>query len=252
MRARKVLLWICAVVFVYSVFNIISYFYESYRSSRMYQELGNQFHNEEPISEGKAEPVQNSLQSNGEKEILKRFLPLLDINSDVVGWITIPGTHIDYPVVQTDNNDYYLTHDINGDKASRGSIFMDYRNDPSGHDKNTILYGHHMKDGSMFKDLMKYKDKDFFEENTVIQFYTLYRLTEWEIFSAYITSTDFNYIATGFPSDEDYLDFLDNIKGKSMHHRDIELKNYDNILTLSTCTYEFKGARFVVHAKRIR
>jgi len=251
MKGRKILLFICIVVFIYSSINILAYFYEGYKNKRMYQELEKLFHTQEVQYIKNPESEQRAV-SLDEERMLQKFVPLLEINPEVVGWLVIPGTIIDYPVVQTDNNEYYLSHDINGKKSNRGAIFMDYRNTPDGNDKNTILYGHNMRDGSMFKDITKFKNRVFFEQNTTIWFYTLNELTQWEIFSAYVTETAFNYLRKDFPSDEDYLDYINTLKNKSMHKSEVELNKDDKIITLSTCSYEFNDARFVVHARRIK
>ena len=183
--------------------------------------------------------------------ILPQFADLLAINPDVVAWINIPGTSIDYPVVQNDDNKYYLDHDIYGESSKAGTLFMDYRMTLNGDDRHQIIYGHHLRDGSMFTDLMKYKDQSFFSENRYIYLDQLYTQETWEIFSAYVTSTEFYYIETRFADDEDWLDFIKLFQDKSKFDTDIVMSADDQVLTLSTCTYEFDDARFVVHARRL-
>jgi sortase B len=196
-----------------------------------------------------------STNSNMKSEIwniLPKYRPLLEINEDVVGWIKIPNTSIDYPVLQADDNEYYLNRNIYREKNRAGSIFMDYRIKLDSKDRHIIIYGHHMRDGTMFKDLIKYKNKDFFYTNNIIQFDTLYEEIKWEVFSVYITGTDFNYIKTHFNTPAEYENFLIAIKNKSLFPTDVELTADDQILTLSTCTYEYNDARFVVHARRVQ
>ena len=182
--------------------------------------------------------------------IMGRYASLLPINEDLVGWITIPGTAIAYPVVKTDNNDFYLAHNVHKEPARGGSIFMDFRNTGTAEDLHTILYGHNMKDGSMFRDLMRYKKKDYFDKHPVVEFNTLYAEMKWEIFSVYVTSGDFYYLETYFPTVDDYGYFLESIQKRSLFKREQEVTVKDRILTLSTCSYESDDARFVVHAKR--
>ena len=172
-------------------------------------------------------------------------------NEDIVGWIRVPGTPIDYPVAQGEDNTFYLTHGSDKKKLKAGTIFLDYRCDGLALRRNNILYGHHMKDGSMFAALLEYKDPDFFEENRIIEYSTTKELTKWEVFSAYVTNPSFYYIRTDFASDEVYESFLRQIQGKSLHKTDVELTGSDDILTLSTCDYDFDDARFVVQAKRV-
>lgn len=181
------------------------------------------------------------------------FITVLDDNPDIIGRITA-APDIAYLVTQYSNNEYYLTRGYDREESKSGTIFLDYRCNAKtlnlqGH---YILYGHHMKNGTMFAHLMEYKNEKFFEQNRIIRFDTLYEDYEWEIFSVYVTDTDFYYIDTVFADDEEWLTFLYNIKQKSMFDTNTQLSSDDVLLTLSTCTYEFDNARFVVHAKLIK
>ena len=131
---------------------------------------------------------------------------------------------------------------------------MDYRIDISAHNPNTILYGHRMKDGSMFEELNKFLDKDFFDNHKVVKFDTLYESYDAEIFAVYKTTTDFDYIQTNFTSDEDYGLLLEEIRENSLYQSDIQINEDDQILTLSTCDYELdpREGRLVVHAKLVK
>lgn len=181
------------------------------------------------------------------------FTTVLDDNSDIIGRITA-APDITYLVTQYSNNEYYLTRGYDREDSKSGTIFLDYRCnaktlDLQGH---YILYGHHMKNGTMFAHLMEYKNIEFVEQNPVIRFDTLYEDYEWEIFSVYVTDTDFYYINTVFENDEEWLTFLHTIKQKSMFDLGVRLSTDDVLLTLSTCTYEFDNARFVIHARLIK
>lgn len=179
---------------------------------------------------------------------------LQEINSDVVAWITVPDTIIDYPVVQGEDNLQYLDRDWQGNSNRAGAIFMDYRNDPkmlASPGKHTILYGHHMRDGSMFQPLIQFKDPEFIDANPVFYLNDLYEHHLYEIFSVYVTTTDFYYIETNFNSEADFTDFVQEIQDRSIHHYPVTLSESDHILTLSTCTYEYDDARMVIHARRI-
>lgn len=179
------------------------------------------------------------------------FAAVLDINEDIVGRVSIDALDINYLVTQGLDNDYYLHMGYDRKKNSSGAIFLDYRCnidlDPlKGH---YILYGHNMKNGSMFHNLMQYKDEKFFYNNRIIRFDTLYEDYEWDIFSAYVTDTSFYFIDTTFKDDADWLDFLHTIQDKSIYPTNTQLSADDVILTLCTCTYEFDDARFVIHAR---
>lgn len=181
------------------------------------------------------------------------FLAVLETNDDIVGRINV-APDIKYLVTQAEDNKFYLDHGYRQEKSKEGTIFLDYRcntklDELKGH---YILYGHHMKRGTMFAHLMDYKDEDFFRENNIIRFDTLYENYRWEIFSAYVTKTDFYFIDTVFADQDEWFSFLTLVQDKSMFHTDVELKPDDVILTLCTCTYEYDDARFVIHAKLIK
>ncbi|SDZ35434.1 sortase B [Evansella caseinilytica] len=253
MKMKKLLAAAWILLIGYSVYTIADYWLESSSNKKAYEEIRSQF-NKASANAGEEASVSTD-QENGqpadEKVITERFQFLLDeVNQDIVGWVQIPGTAIDYPVVQTDNNDDYLDYNIYKRPAKAGAIFMDFRNSGEAEDLHTILYGHNMKDGSMFKELLHYKEEDFFDEFRTIQFHTLYEETEWEIFSVYVTDTDFYYIETDFPTTDDYLLFLDNIIGRSLYQSDITFSSNDQLLTLTTCDYDLEDGRFVVHAKK--
>ena len=179
------------------------------------------------------------------------FKSLQEKNSDTVGWIEIPGTEINYPIVKGDDNDFYLHRDFQGEKSKSGSIFMDYRNDGDFTNRHSILYGHNMRNGSMFAGLMAYKDSAFFAQNDKIFIDMPEGRTIWQIFAAYVTTTDFYYIITDFPDDPSFSSFLQTIESKSSFQSTVSPVASDHLLTLSTCTYEYDDARFVVHAIRV-
>lgn len=173
-----------------------------------------------------------------EPVVRSKFHGLLALNTDTAGWIEIKDTNISYPVVQGKDNDYYLTHDFKGGRSRTGSIFMDFRNQiGEAQDKNIVLYGHRMKDGTMFAGLRAYLERDFFDEHRVFRFETLYEEYEVEVFAVYRTTTSFNYIRTSFANDREFLNFVDEINERSIYKMDADVGANDVILTLSTCDY---------------
>ena len=203
-----------------------------------------------------SQSTQNSVPIDDNSEpftVQPSFLDMLKENPDTVGYISIPNTRVQYPVTQTVDNDYYMTRDFYGNPFDGGSIFMDYRNNirEIGEPNNLIIYGHHMKDNSMFATLTYYYSNTFFQSNPIIEFDTIYGNYKWEVFSAYATDVDFYYIETYFATPEDYADFLQECKDKSKHKNDVMPTAEDTILTLSTCFYNGEGDRFVVQARLI-
>ena len=174
---------------------------------------------------------------------------LYDKYEDYRGWIKIKNTNINYPIVQGQDNSFYLHKDIDKNYLISGSIFMNYLNNGF-NDENTVLFGHHMRNGTMFAQLKKYKEKDFFYGNNDIDIELENGKTlRYRVFSAYVTDAKDNYIKTNFDNKVQYKDFLEKIKNKSIYKSDIDINENDKIITLSTCSYEFNDARMVVHGK---
>ena len=174
---------------------------------------------------------------------------LYDKYEDYRGWIKVDNTNIDYPIVQGKDNSFYLDKDINKNYVSSGSIFMNYLNNGF-NDENTVLFGHHMRNKTMFAQLKKYKEKEFFYGNNDIEIEIKDGKTlKYKVFSAYITDAKDNYITTNFDDKTKYKEFLEKIKNKSIYKPDIDVNEDDKIITLSTCSYEFNDARMVVHGK---
>lgn len=232
---------ICLGVFIYAASGLIDIAIDYYKNSKVLNNVQETFYGTDNLAENNGEP--HSVRSG--------FDALLKENEDLVGWITIGDTKIDYPVLQAENNDEYLTRNFYKEDNIAGSIFMDFRNDIESPNLNTIIYGHRMKDGSMFEQLTKFEDEEFFKSHPTFDFDTLYDNYEAEIFAVYITTTDFNYIQTDFASDEEYQQLINKIQEKSMYKTGVEVNADDHILTLSTCDYELdeNDGRLVVHAK---
>ena len=174
-------------------------------------------------------------------------------NKDTVGWIQIKSTNINYPFVQTTNNDYYLTHQFNKKYNAAGWIFMDYRNNiKNTNEKNTILYGHSMLNKSMFGTLSEMFKSSWLKDksNYIINISTESENTIWAVFSMYTIEDTTDYIQTSFFDDEEYQKFLNMIKDRSKYNFNVSLSPSDRILTLSTC--HTNNNRRVVHAKLIK
>lgn len=180
-----------------------------------------------------------------------RLGALKEINSEVVGFIHIENTNIEYPLVQHRDNEYYLKHDFTGKYSSRGSIFLDFRNSPTLLENyNTIVYGHHMTTGSdMFKTLDYYFDETFFLNNPDITIYTFDGIYRFRVFSVYITDMNYQYIRTHFNKPSDFVTFCEEMQSRSIFKREgITFDENSHILTLSTCTNIVKTDRISIQA----
>lgn len=183
------------------------------------------------------------------------FNKLINKNPDTIGWIKVLGTDINYPVVQTNNNDFYLTHSFDKSYNKAGWIFADYINKNLKNnelDKNTIIYGHNRQNNSMFGTLSNVFKEEWLsnKKNHYINFSTLNNNMVWKVFSTYTIEKEEYYIQSNFSSDEEYISFLNTIKNRSTYKYDVNISKEDKILTLSTCTNVGEG-RTVLHAKLI-
>jgi len=183
-------------------------------------------------------------------EALKRadIEALKTANEDVIAWISIPDTKISYPVLQGDDNDYYLNHTWNKKRNGAGSIFMEYRNNPDFSDFNTIIYGHRMEGESMFHGLHYYEEQEYYEAHKDVYIRTSEGVFCYKIFAAYEGSVTGDSFRLGFSEIETRLDFIEYCKDNSFIESDIEVDENSQIITLSTCMERGHDTRFVVHA----
>ncbi len=178
---------------------------------------------------------------------------LQNINSETVGFISVSGTNINYPVVQGKDNKYYLKHSFKKGENGSGWLFMDYRNDATNFAENTIIYGHSNLDKTMFGSLSLVLNNIWIDdkENGIIRLVTFNESSLWEIFSAYTIPAESYYIKTEFDSYDEFKKWLETVCLRSKHNFNKNLNESDKVLTLSTC-YENEGnVRLVVHARQV-
>ncbi len=278
---RTLLMLVFVSIFLFSLFKLATKLYAYYKENKSYESIRASIqHPDGPTWEpadavGEPEPSNrdaaesmtspsplpytvlkgdpNELNPEG---VFKAYSALKAQNADLVGWISMPGFRkvIDYPVMKSGDNEFYLTHDFYKNKSYSGSIFMDAVNMSTEPDKNIILYGHAMKDMSMFGNLRDYPvDKEKYGKNTTIYLDFLSMHLEYQVFSAYSTESSFDYRRITFTDDADFLSFLETIKGKSEHDFGVSLSPQDKIITLSTCDESYgKDGRTVIHAKLVK
>lgn len=189
--------------------------------------------------------------------MLPEYKELFDINPDIVGWITIEGTAIDYPVVQRkEEKNYYLYRTFQGQRLARGCIYADEKCDLFRPSDNVILYGHMMNDGTMFEDLSNYTRKNFWQEHQLIQFNTLQARHTYQVICVFKTTASsgegFAYhMFVDAEYDSDWADFWEGCRENAFYDTGLDLFPGDKLLTLSTCEYTLNNGRLVVVAKRI-
>lgn len=243
----KVFFLIALIAFIVSAAYITNYFLSAKHQDGIIDEARSVWYEE--------------TQTNDDTELSAIEL-LLKENSDFKGWITVPNTKIDNPIYQTDNNDFYLTHNQQKQKSVYGALFFDCKNviTESETDKNLVIYGHHMKNGSMFANLTKYKQLSFYKQNPTIEFSTLYKKGTYKIYAAFVLNASkaddndyiYNISRKSFIDDDDFDSWVNEARQRSLINTGVDVKNGDNIITLVTCTYDFDNARFVVMARETR
>lgn len=174
---------------------------------------------------------------------------LKSINSDYKMWIQIENTNINYPVVQSSDNDYYLKHNFRKESNISGTVFVESANDID-NDKNIILYGHNMRNGTMFNNITNYKEESFFNEDNKISIIMNNTLYEYEVFSVYVKNVSEVNLAIGFANEDEFINYAYNEADESLYKKDVDFSAEDNLITLVTCSYEFTDARTIVVARR--
>lgn len=216
----------------------------------------------------KIENVRNNYDLNrddytkNEDNQFSKFDILKAQNPDVVGWLTIPNTEVNNPVYQTDDNQYYVTHDMDKKSNSYGALFLDYRCkiDPKALTRNQIIYGHNMRYGAMFGTLKEYRNLDFYKANPIIKFDSLYEQRTYKIFAMMIVNDSedntfgYSYTAyrTDFTTDSDFNAWVQQSRDRSLFDTPVDVNSEDEIIALSTCCYDFDNARFVVLGRLVR
>ena len=224
-------------IMIFSGIKIIEWINENNHNKNIMSEISNAVTTEDNI--------ENANKYNIDFESLKQK------NSDTIAWLKVNGTEIEYPVVKTTNNGYYMTHSFDKSYNSSGWSFMDYKNKCDGTDKNMIIYGHNRRDGSMFATLQNILTEEWQSnsENFKIAFITEKEKAEYQVFSVYKIEKENYYITTNFENNIEFKKFIDKIKSRSEKDFGIEVTENDNILTLSTCANDSRY-RIVLHAKK--
>lgn len=187
----------------------------------------------------------------GRDEVVQNAVAhLMQSNDDMIGWIAFDYLDISYPVMQGEDNEYYLHHTFSGQENPGGSIFMDAINHGSWEDAHTVVYGHNMKDRSMFGQLRCYRTKEFYEKNAFFSIYTGRETWRYQIFSCYDVPEDSDIYTVWYTADKNFEKMIVRMQEQAAYETGVEVNAEDQILTLSTCSAE--GKRFVIHAKRLQ
>jgi sortase B len=238
----------CLVVLLGCGAYLGKYYYESHKAQSeisQLQQVVEENTSEETVEEPRAE--------NG---MLMSYYDLYNQNNDMVGWLKIDDTKINYPVMQSDNEEY-LHKNFEKEYQYCGLPFMDYQCDANKPSDNVIIYAHNMKDGSMFAALSKYDDESFYNAHQIIYFDTLYERAQYEVLFAFRSKIGSNdefkyYEFTDAGSVEEFDKFIEKAKSMAIYDTKKSAEYGDKLLTLSTCSYNTSNERFVVIAKKIK
>ncbi|MGI5894927.1 MAG: class B sortase [Candidatus Merdivicinus sp.] len=190
---------------------------------------------------------------------LDKFASAYAINSEIVGWLNIPNTNMNLPVLQHEDNDYYLNHNFEGDYDPNGVPFMDFRNNVQELDNNTLIYGHNWESGQMFHSLLLYKDVEFYKQNPVITFDTVYEESQWKVIACFEAVTDanigevfnyFNFVRTSDPERVQW--YLDEVMARSYFTTTVDVNTDDRLLTLQTCANDRYNRKICLVARKVR
>ena len=250
-RPWIILLTVCTIVIIFTVYKLFFWKHDSIKTNEQIKNIISDNEVSEVIIKNNIASGSVTNNSNYFNYLDVDFTKLLKQNSDVKGWVKVNNTNINYPFVQTDNNDFYLKHSFDKSRNSAGWVFADFRNNFSYLDQNTILYAHGRLDNTMFGSLKKVVDHEWYEnkENRFVQISTLDSKMIFEVFSVYTIEPEVYYITPNFDSDNEYNKFLNTLINRSVYDFGVDLDNKDKILTLSSCYND--DLRVVLHAKLV-
>ena len=269
---KKILKKFFIILIILSVYSIASYYFDTYKTKKEIALLQkyittniseNIIDNNTPTNETTPQNTTNEA-INTTPQIVKteRMLKVEELkkqNPDIIGWIEIENTDINYPVLQCSDNTYYINHNYKKEKSKNGAIFLDKDYNWDLPSTNLLIYGHNMKNNTMFQHLLKYENKSFFTEHPIIKFSTVDEDSIYEIISVFKSKVYYQseqnvfryYYFINATSENDFNDYIQNVKKASLYDTEKTAVYGDKLMTLSTCSYHTKDGRFVVVAKKL-
>lgn len=245
-KFKKIVMLLLIIIFVCSISYICYYIYNSNKNKK---------DNTNILNEVKIDSTQVTEEKS---EKMLKLEELQKENNEIIGWLEIEGTNINYPVLQGTDNEFYMKNNYKKEKSKNGSIFLDKSYNWDIPSSNLLLYGHNNKNGTMFQDLLKYKNEDFYKEHTKIKFTTNTEDSIYEIMSVFYSRVYYKseqnvfryYYFVNANNEQEYNDFVNNAKKSSIYDTGVTANYGDQLLTLSTCEYSQEDGRFVVVAKK--
>ena len=248
-----VILVILAIVFLYSAYHVTHTIHQYNESARYYERTRKDAVSvdDKPSSAHNSGAAPAREQQHLTSPINVDFDTLTNINADIKGWLYSPDTKIDYPVVQSVDNAYYLYRFMDGSYNPSGTLFMDFRDMGDFSSRNTVIYGHHMSDGSMLASIVNYEKQDYYDEHPVMYLNTPQGNYRMDIFAGFVTWYDSRVYSFDFESRTEFEEWVTLMRSYSDFSSDVKIGQDDRIVTLSTCTYDYDNARYVLMAKLV-
>lgn len=243
MKKRRVLRpRVLNILIILSLIGVLSSAYVLYSDNLVYRQ------GDVSYQQLRTSRVSNELSTEGSIQTID-FSLLKSLNSDLVGWIGTEDNEIDYPLVQGEDNEYYLTHLFTREKNKLGSIFFDYRNQTDFSDRNTIIYGHNMKDGSMFSSLIEYKNESYYLANPTLPIFTPDGNYLIEFFAGIVVDGSYESVQFDFQNDMEFMEYVGSLVEQSTFKSQTRISEQDRIVTLVTCSYEYQNARYALYGR---
>lgn len=259
---RKLVVIISFIVLVGCVSWLLSIFIQGQSNAKVYDELSDKMKQSETTKDDWSSIYEKYPNVQFPSGMQTKFADLYATNPDIVGWLKIDGLGIDYPVVQTTDDAYYLKHNFMRNKSDYGTVFLSSGNNAKDLDLNNVVYGHTMRrDNQMFTPLKEYKTLEGFKKNPIIEYNTLYANYKFKVYAVFITNGDstgdvnnylFDYTFANLANTSAFAGFINQVNMRKLYTTGVSVMPDDKLLTLSTCTYEFDNARLVVIARLIR
>lgn len=246
---------LCTLLFCVSIFQVISHYASAGKATNEFEQLVEIVEQAEEAEKNEETPEDVAEGEN--QSPLSKYQELFNQNNEMAGWISIAGTNINYPVMYTpDNPDFYLKRSFEKKDSAYGVPYIAEHCNPFEPSDNVIIYGHHMKNGTMFTGLMDYESEKFYEGHKTIYFDTLTKTADYEIIAVFKTTVydDIGfkyYLFANAETEEDFQAYVDGCRALSLYDTGVTAEYGDKLITLSTCEYSKPNGRLVVVAKKV-
>ena len=249
MKSKKILVLVFFILFICAISYIVCNSINANRNKELYENIQNDIILDKTIGD----------LSKVTSEFTEKVKKLQNENADIKGWIRIEDTNINYPLLQSDNNTYYLTHNYKKEQSNYGSIFINSNCDIKDDNANVIIYGHDLKNGQMFQNLLKYESKSFYEQHPIIQIATDENEKQYEIICTFKSRVFYQneknvfrfYQYYNFDNEDKYSEYINNCKKIQLYDTGKTATYGEQLITLITCEYSQENGRMVVVAKKI-